>query len=56
MSDKYRVEVVVTHVTEVIVVTGTPEEASECALQGEGELGDSWHEEPKIARIVKLET
>lgn len=55
MSQRYRVEIVQPHVTEVIVVADTPGEAAERALQGEGKLGDTWHEEPKIARIVKLE-
>jgi hypothetical protein len=46
MIHRYRVDIVQPQVTEVTVVAGTPEEASERALQGEGKPGEPWQEEP----------
>ena len=55
MLERHRVEIANTQIIEVIVVADSPQEASERALQNESEPGDSWHEEPKVARILKLE-
>lgn len=54
MSERYRVEILFTQIFEIVANADSPEEASECALQGEGEPGDSWHEEPTVSRVVKL--
>ena len=54
MSERYRVEIAQVQSIEVIVVADSSQEASERALQGEGNPGDSWQEEPSVARIVKL--
>ena len=55
MLERHRVEIANTQIIEVIVVADSPQEASERALQGEGKHGDSWQDESKVARIVKLE-
>ena len=55
MIERFRVEIANTQIIEIIVVADSLQEASERALQGEGKHGDSWQEEPKVARIVKLE-
>lgn len=52
---KYRIEFECITFTPVTVEAESQVEAIECALRGEGEVGDSWQEEPKALRIEKLE-
>jgi hypothetical protein len=56
MSDRYLVQISQAQVTPVIVVANTPQEAIDRALKGEGNPGDSWQEEPKSTRVLKLES
>lgn len=56
MSERYLVQISQAQVTPVIVVADTQQEAIERALRGEGNPGDSWQEEPRSTRVVKLES
>jgi len=55
MSDRFLVQISQAHITPVIVVANNPQEAIERALKGEGNPGDSWQEEPRSKRVVKLD-
>ena len=55
MSERYLVQICQTQITPVIVVANSKQEAIERALKGEGNPGDSWHEEPHSKRVVCLE-
>lgn len=55
MSGRYLVEISQAQITPVIVVADSNQEAIERALRGEGNPGDSWQEEPRSERVVKLD-
>ena len=55
MSERYLVKISQAQITPVIVVASNSQEAIERALKGEGSPGDSWQDEPKSTRVVKLE-
>jgi|9_EtaG_2_1085328.scaffolds.fasta_scaffold132035_2 hypothetical protein len=55
MSERYLVQISQAQITPVIVVASNSQEAIERALKGEGSPGDSWQDEPKSTRVVKLE-
>lgn len=56
MSERYLVQISQAQITPVFVVASTPQEAIERALRGEGNPGDSWQEEPRSMRVVKMES
>lgn len=56
MSERYLVQISQAQITPVTVVASTPQEAKERALKGEGNTGDSWQEDPRSTRVIKLES
>lgn len=55
MSDRYRVQIALTQIVDVVVVADSPEEAEERALQGEGKYGDTRAKEPETTSVVQLD-
>jgi len=55
MAERYLVQICQQQITPVIVVADTPQEAIEGALNGGGNPGDGWREEPVRKRVVCLE-
>jgi len=55
MAERYLVQICQQQITQVIVVADSPQEAVERALKGEGNPGDSWHEEPYSKRVLCME-
>lgn len=55
MSHRYLVQIQTPTITPVIVVADSPQDARDRALNGEGKPSESWTEEAKIRRVIKLE-
>lgn len=55
MSDRYRVQIRITKIMDVVVGADSPEEAEDCVHLREGSPGDPSPEELEIISVVKLD-